>query len=102
MRSRRAPRPLGPVVDALAERLRPVTGLSAVQAVWAQAVGPAIAREASPVAERAGTVTVACSSAVWAQEIELMAPELCAAVNARLGSEQVQGLRCSAAGRRRR
>ncbi|MEA2180340.1 MAG: hypothetical protein QOG77_3637 [Solirubrobacteraceae bacterium] len=96
MRHRRAPRPLAGAVGALAESLRPATGLGAVQAVWADAVGDAIAREARPVTERDGTVTVACSSSVWAQEIGLMAPALCAALNARLGAEQVTGLRCTA------
>jgi predicted nucleic acid-binding Zn ribbon protein len=95
VRRRRVPRPVGTAVDALADRLRPVTGLSAVQAVWTEAVGAAIAREAAPVSERAGVVTVACTSSVWAQEIELMAPTLCAAVNARLGTEQVAALRCT-------
>jgi predicted nucleic acid-binding Zn ribbon protein len=98
MRSRRTPRPIAGAVGALADRLRPATGLAAVQAVWAEAVGPAIAREASPVGERSGTVTVACTSAVWAQEIGLMAPSLCAALNARLGEERVVGLRCTARG----
>jgi predicted nucleic acid-binding Zn ribbon protein len=96
VRSRRAPRPLAGAVGALAESLRPATGLAAVQAVWTDAVGPAIAREAQPVSERAGTVTVACSSSVWAQEIGLMGPALCAALNERMGAEAVTALRCTA------
>jgi predicted nucleic acid-binding Zn ribbon protein len=98
VRSRRAPRPLAGAVGALAESLRPATVLGDVQAVWRDAVGEAIAREAQPVAERAGTVTVACGSSVWAQEIGLMAPALCEALNARLGGERVTGLRCTARG----
>jgi hypothetical protein len=62
MRHRRAPRPLAGAVGALADSLRPATGLASVQAVWEDAVGPAIAREARPVSERAGTVSVACTS----------------------------------------
>jgi predicted nucleic acid-binding Zn ribbon protein len=85
-------------VGALAASLRPATVLGDVQAVWRDAVGEAIAREAQPVAERSGTVTVACASSVWAQEIGLMAPSLCAALNARLGEERVVGLRCTARG----
>ena len=102
MRHRRAPRPLAGAVGALAESLRPATALGAVQGVWADAVGEAIAREAQPVTERAGTVTVACTSAVWAQEIGLMAPALCAALNERLGGERVTALRCTARGAVRR
>jgi predicted nucleic acid-binding Zn ribbon protein len=96
MRSRRAPVPLAGAVEALADRLRPATGLAAVQAVWADAVGAAIAREARPVAEREGTVTVACTSSVWAQEIGLMSPALCTALNERLGGERVRALRPTA------
>ena len=96
MRHRREPRPLAGAVTALADSLRPATGLAAVQAVWPEAVGEAIAREARPVTERDGTVTVACSSSVWAQEIGLMGPSLCDALNARLGSERVTTLRCTA------
>jgi predicted nucleic acid-binding Zn ribbon protein len=96
MRHRRAPRPLAGAVGALADSLRPATGLASVQAVWADAVGPAIAREARPVSERAGTVSVACTSSVWAQEIGLMGPALCAAINARLGQELVLALRATA------
>ena len=33
-------------------------------------------REAEPVSERDGIVTVACRSAVWAQELDLMTGEL--------------------------
>jgi predicted nucleic acid-binding Zn ribbon protein len=94
MRHRRAPRPLAGAVGALADSLRPATGLASVQAVWADAVGPAI--EARPVSERAGTVSVACTSSVWAQEIGLMGPALCAAINARLGQERVLALRATA------
>jgi predicted nucleic acid-binding Zn ribbon protein len=85
VRRRRAPRPLAGAVGALADSLRPATGLAAVQ----------------EVAERQGTVTVHCASSVWAQEIGLMAPSLCAALNARLGSERVTALRCTARGVRR-
>ena len=72
-----------------------------MQAVWEDAVGPAIAREARPVSERAGTVSVACTSSVWAQEIGLMGPALCAAINARLGHERVLALRATASRVRR-
>ena len=54
--------------------------------MWEQAAGPAIAREAAPVSERAGTVTLECSSAVWMQEIDLMGPGLVARLNEQLGA----------------
>ncbi|MDP9399556.1 MAG: DUF721 domain-containing protein, partial [Actinomycetota bacterium] len=84
---RRAPRPLAPAVDALARRLRPATTLGAVQGAWERAVGAHVAREARPVAEREGTVTVLCSSSLWAHEVELLGPTLLEAVNGVLAAE---------------
>ena len=72
-----------------------------MQRVWEQAAGPAIAREAAPVSERAGTVTLECSSAVWMQEIDLMGPTLVEQLNALLGGERVSGVRCVATTGRR-
>lgn len=73
---RRAPRPLSAALERLGHASTPSTLLARVQAVWTEAVGPAIAAEAQPVAERAGTLTVACRSATWASELELLAPDL--------------------------
>lgn len=97
---RAAPRPLSDALEALAGELAPATPLASVQRSWAQVVGEAIAREARPVAERGGIVTVACRSAVWAQELDLMAQELVARLNEALGSASVRGLRCTATGGR--
>jgi predicted nucleic acid-binding Zn ribbon protein len=35
-----------------------------------------VAAEAEPLSERAGTLTVTCRSAVWASELQLLAPDL--------------------------
>jgi len=99
---RRAPRPVGPAVEALTQRLTPATLLAEVQRAWAVAAGPGIALEAEPISERDGTVTVLCSSAVWMQEIDLMGPVLVDALNGALGGDRVRAVRCVAtAGRRR-
>jgi predicted nucleic acid-binding Zn ribbon protein len=50
--------------------------LARVQAVWPQVAGSALSSHATPVSERDGVVTVACESAVWAQELELLGPDL--------------------------
>jgi len=99
--SRRAPRPAANALDALTARLAPATVLAEVQRVWPQAVGEVIAAEATPTAEHGGTLVVACSSSVWAQELSLMAEELTAQVNAAVGRECVTALRCQAATSRR-
>jgi predicted nucleic acid-binding Zn ribbon protein len=93
---RRAPRPLAVAVDAFAATLAPATPLARVQRVWAQAVGEAVAREAEPVAMRGTTLTVACRSAVWAHELDLMSGEVTAALNKALGAPVVDALRCRA------
>jgi predicted nucleic acid-binding Zn ribbon protein len=82
---RRAPRPLSAALERLGHSAAPQTVLARVQAAWSEAVGPAIAAEAQPIAERAGTVTIACRSAAWASELELLAPDLLEKLNAALG-----------------
>jgi hypothetical protein len=49
------------------------------------------------VGERDGVVEVACRSAVWAHELELMGPDLTARLNTSLPSPAVRSLRCSIA-----
>jgi predicted nucleic acid-binding Zn ribbon protein len=83
-------------VEACATSLAPATPLARVQRVWAGAVGEAVAREAEPAAIRGGTLTVACRSAVWAQELDLMSVALVGAVNEALGEPLIDALRCRA------
>ena len=94
---RSEPRPLSHAVAALADRLAPQTTLAEVQRVWPAAVGEVIAAQAEPTGEREGVLRVTCSSSVWAQELDLMGPELAARINAALGAERVRALRCSPA-----
>ena len=94
---RRAPRPAGLAVEALTRHLAPRTTLAEVQRAWPGVVGAAIGVEAQPTAEHDGVVTVSCNSAVWAQELDLMGPDLVARLNAALGSDRLRSLRCQAA-----
>ena len=73
---RRSPRPMALALDQIRDELAPLSLLADVQRAWRTAVGPTIAEEAQPTAERAGVVTVSCSASVWAQELDLMAPEI--------------------------
>ena len=73
---RRAPRPLESPLRATLERVRPRTPLAAVQAVWDEMAGATVAAEAVPVAEKDGVVTVACTSATWAEQLDLLQLEL--------------------------
>ena len=81
-----APRRIAVALDRLAPELAPATTLARVQARWPEAVGGVIAAEAEPVSEREGVVTVACKSAVWAQELDLLGPDLVARLNTALGA----------------
>jgi predicted nucleic acid-binding Zn ribbon protein len=95
--SRRAPRPAGQAMGAFLDGLAPPTLLAHVQRIWPGVVGETIAAEATPTGDRSGTLTVTCRSAVWAQELDLMGPDLVGRLNAVLGADLVVALRCSAA-----
>jgi Dna[CI] antecedent, DciA len=73
---RLAPRALSVALEGVVRATQPATLLARVQAVWPDVVGAGNAARGTPVSERAGIVTVACESAVWAQEFELLAPDL--------------------------
>jgi predicted nucleic acid-binding Zn ribbon protein len=90
---RRAPEPLAAIVRDVVAGAAPDTLLARVQGLWSEVAGPAIAAEATPASEREGTVTVHCSSGVWAQELTLLEPELVGRLNARLEGLQVRSLR---------
>jgi predicted nucleic acid-binding Zn ribbon protein len=81
MRRRRVLRPLGAALSPATGRARPKTLLAAVQEVWPRVAGGAVAAEASPVAERDGLITVACRSATWAQELDLLQSEFLERLN---------------------
>lgn len=93
---RRAPRPLSFALERVSATLEPATILARVQGCWADAVGDVVSSEARPVSERDGVVSVACRSSVWAQELELLGPELVEKVNAALGDDAVARLRFKA------
>jgi predicted nucleic acid-binding Zn ribbon protein len=91
---RRGLTPLAPALGRVRDDLAPQTLLAEAQRVWPEAVGPAIAAEAQPSAERGGVLTVSCSASVWAQELDLMAPVILEQLNARLRRGRIERLRC--------
>jgi predicted nucleic acid-binding Zn ribbon protein len=72
----RGMRRIGDALAPVRTEAAPATLLAAVQELWPRAAGDAVAAEAEPVAEREGVVTVACRSATWAQELDLLQSEL--------------------------
>jgi len=81
---RLAPRPLASVLGAAVGDARPAGLLASVQSAWGPVAGAALAAAATPASERNGTVAIACESAVWAHELELLASDLAARLNERL------------------
>jgi predicted nucleic acid-binding Zn ribbon protein len=91
---RRAPRPLAAAIDEALSGAQPATLLAAVQGAWPAAVGESIAREATPVSERSGVVTVACKSSAWAQELDLLGGEIAEKIRLELpAGTALEGLR---------
>jgi predicted nucleic acid-binding Zn ribbon protein len=91
---RAAPRSLALALEGLTTTLSPASSLARVQVAWELAAGPAIAAAAAPTAERDGVLTITCSAAVWAQELELIAPMLLERLNQALGEDLLHRLRC--------
>jgi predicted nucleic acid-binding Zn ribbon protein len=90
---RLAPRALSTALEQVAREAAPATLLARVQGVWAEVAGPELAAAAGPVSERDGVVTVGCESGVWAQELELLAPDLLGRLEGALGGPNVRRLR---------
>ena len=91
---RLAPRPLALAVERCARELAPASTLARVQQLWADAAGAAVAGAAEPVAEHEGVLVVRCESAVWTQELTLIAGPLLGCLNEQLGEPLLRELRC--------
>jgi predicted nucleic acid-binding Zn ribbon protein len=98
--TRRGPRRAGAALRSALQRSAPRTLLSEVQIAWPEACGRSVSAEAVPVAERDGVVTVACRSATWAAELDMLQGTLLERLNGLLGEERVKGLRFTADGPR--
>jgi predicted nucleic acid-binding Zn ribbon protein len=88
---RHAPRRLGDALGAVRARSEPATLLAAVQSAWPAVAGAAVAVQAAPVTDRDGVVTIACRSATWAQELDLIGPDLLERLNRALAEAGFEG-----------
>jgi predicted nucleic acid-binding Zn ribbon protein len=91
---RLSPRRVEAALTPLRSGWEPETLLAEVQRVWPATVGEVIAREAAPVAENAGVLTLSCSASVWANELDLMAPMILERLNEAMCRGAVRRLRC--------
>ena len=81
---RLAPRPLAEALAGITRDLEPQTPIARVQRAWRETAGATVIEEAEPVSERAGTVTIACRSSVWAQELAMLETDLVERLNGAL------------------
>jgi predicted nucleic acid-binding Zn ribbon protein len=88
-----APRPIGKALERALPDARPAGLLAEVQSAWPAVAGASLAAAATPVSERAGTITVACESAVWAQELELLGADLARRLDDAVTGGRVERLR---------
>jgi predicted nucleic acid-binding Zn ribbon protein len=88
-----APRPIGRALEKALPDARPAGLLADVQSAWPAVAGTVLAASASPVSERAGTVTVECESSVWAQELELLGADLTRRLDEAVTAGRVERLR---------
>jgi hypothetical protein len=80
----------GPVADRPVERR--------LTEVWSAVVGADVAANATPVSLRRGRLTVATSSSVWAQTLQLMGESMVERLNRALGEAVVTAVICRPAG----
>jgi predicted nucleic acid-binding Zn ribbon protein len=93
MTRRRAPRQASSALRVARDLAAPKTGLASIQSAWAVTVGEQLATVATPVSERAGTLTVECSDSVWAQELDLMQEQLLERLREALGEQAPKALK---------
>jgi hypothetical protein len=73
-------------------------GFGSVVATFAEVVGPELARVATPTSLKRGTLTIRCSSASWAQTINMMELDLVERLAPRLGRGRVTHIVARAGG----
>jgi hypothetical protein len=88
------------IMDAALQRLgvrREVRNVQ-LQQVFADVVGPAVAPMCRALSLDRGTLLVATRTGALAQQLQMELPTVIAAINQRLGGDQVQRLRFTAMG----
>jgi predicted nucleic acid-binding Zn ribbon protein len=86
--------PLGPEIRRELGRFGPAAGMAEVVAVWAEAVGAAIAKNAWPARiGRDGTLHVSASSSAWAFELGLLEGTILQRLRSALGQDAPPRLR---------
>jgi len=89
------PTALGKILEETLERMEIKRGVREKLSlfVWADAVGPEIARHSRPVRAQRGVLTVETANPAWSQQLTLLKPGLLKAINERLGGKLIKDLR---------
>ena len=74
---------------AASRQLSAGLALGRIQNAWAEALGPAIAAAAAPVAFDRGKLRIAAKNSAWANELQLMGEMLKQKLNAALPRDRV-------------
>jgi len=74
-------------------RLGPTSNPARVGEVWERAVGPVVARNASPAAVKQRLLLVNVNSSVWLQELHFQKATLIARINQEAGEVLVEDIR---------
>jgi predicted nucleic acid-binding Zn ribbon protein len=90
---RLAPRSLAHALEGVRRDAAPATLLAAVQEAWPGVAGDTLAGAAQPISASERVVTIGCESGVWAQELELLGPDLLERLNASLDGARIEKLR---------
>jgi len=87
------PKPIGDALGRALDPVAPMTTLAELQRIWPSVVGPGIEAVTTVSEEREGTVTIECESTVWANELEMMGPQLLEKLRPLMGDRTPEKLR---------
>lgn len=91
-------RKISGAISRLAAEIAPTDPLAQIAAQWPSVVGDAISRESKPESISASTLTISCSSSVWAQELELLSRSIIKSLGEQLPQVPIDKLRCVVTG----
>jgi len=94
-RRRTQPRQIGAVMGRVLDDLGLAGASSAfrIAELWAEAVGPEVARHCRPVSVRGGVLEAEVDSSVWCQQLQMQRPELLERLRETLGVDAPRDLR---------
>ncbi len=88
----RDPKPLGAALANFTKRRgwRTEFGVRALMLQWPSLIGPDNAAHCEPESYADGEIIVRCESTAWATQLRFLAPQVLAAINARLPEQKVR------------